>query len=93
MAYSEEFQASLPRSDTPDMDGSNLTIEGVEGESVRIGDGERSALYLQSRGEPLDLTAIRIVPSYVEAGWFVEANCVKLTDGKREAVFVPVGKP
>jgi hypothetical protein len=25
----------------------------------------------------------------MEAGWFSEANCVTLTNGEREAVFVP----
>ena len=32
---------------------------------------------------------LRIVPSYIEAGAYQEANCVTLTDGERAAVYVP----
>jgi hypothetical protein len=84
------FQEALPRSQTPEQDGSDLAIAGIEGTHVRISDGKRSALYEQLEGEPLDLSKAEIVPAYVEAGWFTEANCVTLTDGEYTAVFVPV---
>jgi hypothetical protein len=34
-----------------------------------------------------------VVPAYVEAGWFSEANCVTLSDGEREVVYVPRQQP
>ena len=33
---------------------------------------------------------LTIVPRYTEAGYFGEANCVTITDGKRTAVYVPL---
>jgi hypothetical protein len=81
----EEFQASLPRSRTTD--GSDLSIIAVSGPEVTISDGIRSAVYVPKdaalSGRPY------IVPAYVEAGWFSEANCVTLSDGVTSAVYVP----
>jgi hypothetical protein len=36
-----------------------------------------------------DGSSLRIVPSYIEGGYFSEANCVTITDGERTAVYVP----
>jgi hypothetical protein len=41
------------------------------------------------RCSKMDGSTLRFVPSYTEAGWFVEANCVTITDGERTAVYVP----
>ena len=84
-----KFQEALPRTKEPH-DGSDLAIAGVEGTAVRITDGKRSALYHQIEGEPLDLSTLAIVPAYVEAGWFTEANAVTLTDGRNKGIFIPV---
>jgi hypothetical protein len=85
MTYREDFQASLPRSRP--MDGSDLSIVAVDGPEVTISDGERSAVYVPKdaalSGRPY------IVPAYVEAGWFSEANSVRLSDGVMTAVYVP----
>lgn len=90
----EDFQASLPRSAVKGMDGSDLRIvgRGAKGEAI-ITDGERVAPYEPMEGQPPLDGELRIVPAYVEAGWFTEANCVTLTDGERRAVYVPVGQP
>jgi hypothetical protein len=37
----------------------------------------------------MDGSTLRIVPSYTEAGWFTETNCLTITDGERTAVYVP----
>lgn len=37
----------------------------------------------------LDGSNLLIVPGYVEAGAYTEANCVTITDGERTAVYVP----
>ncbi len=88
-AYDEEFQASLPRSAT--MEGDDLTVADVRSDGlVIVTDGERSAPYTPLQGEPLEGSDLKIVPRYVEAGAFTEANCVSLTDGRRIAVYVPV---
>jgi hypothetical protein len=88
-----ELSASLPRSQTPAMDGNNLTIEAVEDDgTVRITDGERTADYTSYPEEPLE-GKLRIVPAYVEAGWFTEANAVTLTNGARTVVYVPARWP
>jgi hypothetical protein len=81
----EEVQASLPRSRT--MDGSDLSIIAVNGREVTISDGIRSAVYLP-KDEGLS-GKLSIVPAYVEAGWFSEANCIRLSDGARTAVYTP----
>jgi hypothetical protein len=84
----EEFEANLPRSEK--MDGSDLRIEAVDDDgTVRITDGVRSADYTAYPEEPLG-NDLRIVPSYVETGWFTEAHAVTLTDGTRKVVYVPV---
>lgn len=39
---------------------------------------------------------LSIVPGYTEAGYFMEANVVRITDGERTALYVPyktVGDP
>ena len=36
------------------------------------------------------MTKLRLLPAYIEAGWFCEAQVVTLTDGVGQAVFVPV---
>lgn len=41
------------------------------------------------RCEHLDGSTLRIVPSYIEAGEFCEANCITVTDGERTVVYVP----
>jgi hypothetical protein len=42
------------------------------------------------RCDKMDGSALRIVPSYTEAGMFCEANCVTITDGERTALYVPL---
>lgn len=44
------------------------------------------------RCEALDGSSLQIVPTYIEAGRFCEANCITVTDGERTAVYVPVNK-
>jgi len=86
--YDEDFQASLPRSAT--MDGSDLIIVDVRPSgAVIITDKERAAAYVPLEGDPLKGTSVKVVPKYVEAGWFSEANCVLLTDGEREVLYIP----
>jgi len=86
--YDEDFQASLPRSET--MEGDDLIVVEVRPSgAVIITDKERAAAYVPLEGEPLKGSFVKIVPKYVEAGWFSEANCVLLTDGEREVLYVP----
>lgn len=86
--YDEDFQFSLPRSESGQ--GDDLIIEEVRPDgAVVITDRERAAAYVPS-GEPLKGEHIRIVPKYVEAGAYSEANCVFLSDGERENLYVPV---
>lgn len=83
----EDFAASLPRS--PDTEGGGLSIiEVYDDGAVLITDGERWAFYVPMEGAPLAGT-LTIVPKYVEAGWFSEANCVTLSDGERTKLYVP----
>ena len=42
------------------------------------------------RCDEMDGSTLRIVPSYIEAGMFCEANCVTITDGERTALYVPL---
>jgi hypothetical protein len=42
------------------------------------------------RCDKMDGSTLRIVPSYIEAGMFREANCVTITDGERTALYVPL---
>jgi hypothetical protein len=87
----EEFRFSLPRSET--MDGDDLSIiDVIQNGSVIVSDGERTAAYVPHDGDPLKGPDIRIVPKYVEAGAFTEANVLTLTDGERTAVYVPSGR-
>ena len=74
------------------MDGSDLSIAwvGDGGAVVAITDGERLAVYQPLNAEPLSPDTLHIVPAYVEAGWFSEANCVTLTDGERTVLYVPL---
>jgi hypothetical protein len=90
MAYDEEFQEALPRSDK--MNGADLRIVEVgAGGEVMITDGERNAVYKPMDGQLLESESLRIFPAYVEAGYFSEANCVTLIDIEgRKAVYVPV---
>ena len=86
----DEFAERLPR-DVEHMDGRNFAIGAVADDgSVVISDGERAAAYVFSHGNQLDMANLRILPRYIEAGWFGEAQVVTLTDGKGRAVFVPV---
>jgi hypothetical protein len=81
----EELEASLPRS----MEGDGLSITEVRPDgSLMVSDGERAALYVPQQEKPLDGN-IRIVPAYVEAGYFMQANVITLTDGERTATYVP----
>lgn len=42
------------------------------------------------RCESLDGSTLKIVPSYTEAGYFCEANCVEIEDeAGRRALYVP----
>ena len=85
---SEEFEASLPRS----KEGEGLTVTELRDDgSVVISDGERSASYGFYKGERLEGRDLRIVRSYTEAGWFMQAEIVKLTDGERTGFYVPLG--
>lgn len=86
--FEQAFLASLPRMQTACIDGSDLTIVGIEGDHVRISDGYRSAPYRQAHGDALDLSALSIVPD-IEAGRCSEVMALTLTDGIRIAVFVP----
>jgi len=90
MQHDETYQASLPR-DEGHMDGRNFAIVRRQGEVVTIADHEgRTAYYHPLPGSrALDMAAARIKPAYIEAGQFCEANCVTLTDGNRDAIFVP----
>lgn len=45
------------------------------------------------RCEQLDGSTLRIEPGNIEAGRFCEANCVRITDGERSAVYVPYDPP
>jgi hypothetical protein len=45
------------------------------------------------RCEKLDGSTLSIVPAYTEAGMFMQANCVTITDGERTAVYVPLRRP
>ena len=86
----DEFAERLPR-DVEHMDGRNFALGAVaEDGSVVISDGERAAAYAFSRGDQLDMTKLQLLPHYIEAGWFCEAQAVTLTDGAGQAVFVPV---
>ncbi len=82
----DDFQWRLPRSES--MEGTDLTILGTNGAEVTVTDGERAAVYVPYQSEPLD-GDISIVEGYVEAGRYVEANCVHLSNGRRSAVYVP----
>lgn len=42
------------------------------------------------RCENVDGSTLRIVSAYTEAGGYMEANCVTITDGVRTAVYVPI---
>jgi hypothetical protein len=42
------------------------------------------------RCERMDGSTLSIIPSYTEAGWFTEANCVTISDGERTALYVPL---
>jgi hypothetical protein len=85
-SYDEDFLASLPRS----IEGEGLMITKVRPDrGVLIGDGEGSAIYRPMDGEPLEGTELQIVPSYVEAGWYSEANVITLTDVQRTAKYTP----
>jgi len=72
------------------MDGTDLSILYVDGSEVVISDGERSAVYVP-RDEALS-GSLSIVPHYVEAGWFSEANAVTLTNGIETAIYLPRGR-
>ena len=86
----DEFAERLPR-DVEHMDGRNFAIGAVADDgSVVISDGERAAAYAFSHGNQLDMAKLQILPHYIEAGWFCEAQVVTLTDGVGQAVFVPV---
>lgn len=79
--------AELPRSEAGD--GSDLSIAKVHSNGdVSITDGERTVAYKALEGEPLHGN-LSIVPAYVEAGWFTEANTITLSDGIRQAVYIP----
>ena len=72
------------------MEGGGLMIMAVNRDgSVMVTDGERTASYVAFGDEALKGTDLKIVPSYVEAGAYLEANCVVLTDGSRNVVYVP----
>lgn len=94
MDYDERYHASLPR-DAKHMDGRHFTITARQGEVVTIADDEgRTADYRPLPGSrTLDMAVVRIKPAYIEAGRFCEGNVVTLTDGRRDAVFVPVNDP
>ena len=88
MSDDDAFQMSLPRSD--DMEGGGLMIMAVNRDgTVMITDGDRAAAYVAYGDEALSGTDLKIMPSYVEAGAYLEANCVVLTDGSRNVVYVP----
>lgn len=84
----EDFAAGLPRSRA--LDGTDLIIEKLEKDgSVLITDGHRSAHYEPMGGiKPLS-GPLSIKASYVETGWFTEANVIKFSDGTRDALYVP----
>jgi hypothetical protein len=45
---------------------------------------------LLPRCDKLDGSTLKIVPSYTEAGYFTEANCVTIEDEEgRRAIYVP----
>ena len=46
-----------------------------------LSDAPASARIVRRRIDKLDLVALKIVPAYVEAGYFSEAHCVTLSDG------------
>ena len=89
-SHEDEFAERLPR-DAEHMDGRDFAIGAVGDDgSVVISDGERAAAYVFSRGDPLDMTKLQLLPHSLEAGWFCEAQAITLTDGKGQAVFVPL---
>lgn len=82
----EEWEYSLPRSEG--LEGAELSVDRVEENGdVVITDGERSAPFAYYSGDKIDLTALRIVPAGVEAGYFTEAHVVTLTDGEGVAIY------
>jgi hypothetical protein len=73
---------------------SDLRVVDMQGDLVIITDGERTTSYVRFSGPELVGKDWRIRPSAgVEAGWFSEANAVTLSEGEREAVFVPKDQP
>lgn len=40
----------------------------------------------------MDGSTLKIVPNFTEAGWYMEANCITVTDGERTAIYVPYRK-
>ena len=59
---------------------------------VIITDGERTASYVRFSGEKLAGKNLRILPYGIQVGRFGEENVVTITDGARNAVFVPKKK-
>ena len=70
--------------------GDDLSTEVCPDGSVIVTDGQRSPVYGPTDGKPLEGEKIHIVASYVEAGWFSEANVIKLSDGHRAATYIPI---
>jgi hypothetical protein len=96
LEHDEDWHAALPRDDA--MDGSGLRIvraseiEVSEPEELAITDGERTAVYrpysVLKDGAPEGRP--EIIDGYTEAGWFCDANCVTIRDGRRESIYAPV---
>ena len=70
-------------------DGSDLRIVDILDDIAIITDGERTASYVRFSGNKLIGMNLRILPYGIQGGRFSEANVVQITDGVRDAVFVP----
>jgi hypothetical protein len=92
MAEDKAFQVALPRSSN--RDASDLRIVDMQGDLAIITDGERTTSYVRLSGPELVGKDWHIRPEAgIEAGCFSEANEVTISDGEREAVFVPKDQP